>query len=334
MVLTSAYTFKRNEGGNIRKDLPDQAPILSFFTRPIANSHQMIDEINCVKSTTDVYSAYNNEKTRLNFGIFYTVIKSRWSNISLQWNNDKIFNIVGHYAAAKQNFITVTATEIDYEDINKSPNNSSSLSNFTSSNPQSEIINRFYDSLTSDKSLTTSITTKSENDVSSATTFETSYSSTPMQQAASNSTTPTTSTSIQSMPLQNNSFYTSQPQFYQPNSSTFLSHSQFMNHPHPTYFNPMQTSYNQQQSIQPMANDNNAIMIEDVSTQQTKDSSQRKRKKSDISKNKISQSKTIPSRNVRTRSDAKNNQNSQPTGVMNLAVTSLSLQKTQSDEEE
>ena len=75
-------------------------------------------------------------------------------------------------------------------------------------------------------------------------------------------------------------------------------------------------------------------MIEDVSTQQTKDSSQRKRKKSDTSKNRINQSKTIPSRNVRTRSDAKNNQNSQPTGVMNLAVTSLSLQKTQSDEEE
>ena len=96
----------------------------------------------------------------------------------------------------------------------------------------------------------------------------------------------------------------------------------------------MQASYNQQQSIQSIANDNNAIMIEDVPAQQTKDSSQRKRKKSDTSKSRINQSKTIPSRNIRTRSDAKNNQNSQPTGVMNLAVTSLSLQKTQSDEEE
>ena len=42
-----------------------------------------------------------------NFNIFYTIIKNKWSNISSQWNSDKLFNIVSHYAAAKQNFITV-----------------------------------------------------------------------------------------------------------------------------------------------------------------------------------------------------------------------------------
>src|SRR6266536_1492624 len=104
----------------MRKDLPEQAPVMSFFSRPIPNSHQVIDTVNCLKSNIDVYSAYNNEKTRLNFGIFYSVIKNRWSNIATQWNSDKVFNIVGHYAAAKQNFITVNATKIDYEDISKS----------------------------------------------------------------------------------------------------------------------------------------------------------------------------------------------------------------------
>jgi hypothetical protein len=78
LVLTSAYTFKRNEGGNMRKDLPEQAPVMTFFSRPVPNSHQVIDTVNSVKSTVDVYSAYNNEKTRLNFGILYNVIKNRW----------------------------------------------------------------------------------------------------------------------------------------------------------------------------------------------------------------------------------------------------------------
>ena len=87
----------------------------------------MIDTTHCVKSITELYSAYNNEITRLYFGIFYTVIKSRWSTIASQWNNEKLFNIVGHYAAAKQGYITVNATKIDYEDINKSPNTSSDL---------------------------------------------------------------------------------------------------------------------------------------------------------------------------------------------------------------
>ena len=45
--------------GNMHKDLPDQlpdqAPILSFFNLHM-NSHQIIGETNCVKSTTDVYS--------------------------------------------------------------------------------------------------------------------------------------------------------------------------------------------------------------------------------------------------------------------------------------
>ena len=58
----------------MRKDLPEQAPVLSFFSRSIPNSHQVIDTVNCLKSTIDVYNAYNNEKTHLNFGIFYTII--------------------------------------------------------------------------------------------------------------------------------------------------------------------------------------------------------------------------------------------------------------------
>src|SRR5437762_11156171 len=74
----------------MRKDLPEQAPVMSFFSRPIPNSHQVIDTVNCLKSNIDVYSAYNNEKTRLNFGIFYSVIKNRWSNIATQWNSDKV----------------------------------------------------------------------------------------------------------------------------------------------------------------------------------------------------------------------------------------------------
>ena len=90
----------------MRKDLPDQVPIMSFFSQPIPNSHQIFDTVNCLKQTIDIYSAYNNEKTCLNFGIFYNVIKNRWSNIASQWNSDRVFNIVGHYAAAKQNFIT------------------------------------------------------------------------------------------------------------------------------------------------------------------------------------------------------------------------------------
>ena len=140
----------------MQKDLPEQAPVLSFFTWPVLNFHQIIDTTNCVKSITDVYSAYNNEKVCLNFGIFYTIIKSRWSNVASQWTSDKIFNIVGHYAAAKHNFITVIATEIDYEDINKSFNNSS---NSDSLNPQTHVIDRFYSSLTSNQSLITSNTT-------------------------------------------------------------------------------------------------------------------------------------------------------------------------------
>ena len=67
----------------MRKDLPKQAPVMSFFSRPIPNSHQLIDTVNCLKSTIDIYSEYNNEKTRLNFDIFYNIIKNRWSNISI-----------------------------------------------------------------------------------------------------------------------------------------------------------------------------------------------------------------------------------------------------------
>jgi hypothetical protein len=39
------------------------------------------------------------------------IIKNRWSKISSQWNNDKLFTIVKHYAVAKQNYIKVTTTE-------------------------------------------------------------------------------------------------------------------------------------------------------------------------------------------------------------------------------
>ena len=116
------------------------------------------------------------------------VIKSRWSTIASQWNNEKLFNIVGHYAAAKQGYITVNATEIDYEDINKSPNTSSDLSSPTTSNSQTNIINKFYDSLTSDQSLTTQVnnssnTNESKNNKSSVIPPETeSHSLTSMQQ--------------------------------------------------------------------------------------------------------------------------------------------------------
>jgi len=140
----------------MRKDLSEQAPVLSFFSRPIPNSHQVIDTVNCLKSTIDVYNAYNNEKTRLNFGIFYTIIRNRWSNISSKWNSDKLFNIVSHYAAAKQGFIIVNATEIDYEDIRKSSDTASDLSNSTSDS-QYNIINKFYNSLNLDQTSTTSI---------------------------------------------------------------------------------------------------------------------------------------------------------------------------------
>jgi len=159
------------------------------------NSLQIIDTTNCVKSTTDVYSAYNNEKTRLNFGIFYTIIKNRWSNVASQWNSDKIFNVVGHYAAAKKNFITVIATEIDYEDINKPP--STNISNSDSFNPQSDLINRFYSSLDSNnQSLITSSNNtnnvKLENDSTPITPFfETTNPSTSTIPIASTSSTST-----------------------------------------------------------------------------------------------------------------------------------------------
>ena len=94
---------------------PEQAPVMSLYSWPISNSHQIIDAVNSLKSTIDVYSAYNNEKTCLNFGIFYSVIKNRRSNIASQWNNDKVFNIISHYTAVKQIFIVVNATEIDYD---------------------------------------------------------------------------------------------------------------------------------------------------------------------------------------------------------------------------
>src|ERR1044071_3642770 len=99
----------------MRNDLPEQAPVLSFYSRPIPNSHQLIGNMNCLKSTVDVYNSYNNEKTQLNFGIFYTVIKNRWFNISSQMNSNKLFYIMSHFVAVRQNYIIVNATEIDYE---------------------------------------------------------------------------------------------------------------------------------------------------------------------------------------------------------------------------
>ena len=65
----------------MRKDLPEQAPVLSFFSRPIPNSHQVIDTVNCLKSTRDVYNVYNNEKPALTLVFFYIITKNIWSNI-------------------------------------------------------------------------------------------------------------------------------------------------------------------------------------------------------------------------------------------------------------
>jgi hypothetical protein len=59
----------------MREDLPEQAPVMTFFSRPIPNSHQIIDTVNSLKSTLDIYSAYNNKRTRLNFGILYVLSK-------------------------------------------------------------------------------------------------------------------------------------------------------------------------------------------------------------------------------------------------------------------
>ncbi len=47
---------------NMRKDLPEQAPVISFFSRPTPDSHQIIDTVNYLKSTIKIYNAYNIEK--------------------------------------------------------------------------------------------------------------------------------------------------------------------------------------------------------------------------------------------------------------------------------
>ncbi len=244
----------------MRKDLPEQAPVMSFFSRPIPNSHQVIDTVNCLKSNIDVYSAYNNEKTRLNFGIFYSVIKNRWSNIATQWNSDKVFNIVGHYAAAKQNFITVNATEIDYEDISKSSNASSDLSNSTSSDPQSSIVNRFYDSLNTQQSPPTTNTYNINSDqitpenTTTSPSLENSNSSSLPQQIVSSPIVPNT-TSASSIALTPNTtsqpsnlIYGQYPQYYQPTNSTNSPNQNnptLLPYPQLPYFNPMHPMHHQ-----------------------------------------------------------------------------------------
>jgi len=261
----------------MRKDLPEQTPVLSFFSRPIPNSHQVIDDVHCLKSTIDVYNAYNNERTRLNFGIFYSVVKNRWANIASQWNTDKVFNIVGHYAAAKQGYITVNATEIDYEDINK-PSNTSSESGSTFSDSHASVINRFYNSLTLEESSTTSSIHNPESDTSPS--FQpTSHSSTSTQEVTStpiipNITTSTTSSSTTTLPsttstsiapniatspsiasttsttpLQSSNPSYIHPQYYHqfinptnlpdPNNPTLIPY------PHLPYFNPMLSMHSQ-----------------------------------------------------------------------------------------
>jgi len=332
----------------MRKDLPEQAPVLSFFSWPIPNSHQIFDNTNCLKSTLDIYNAYNNEKTRLNFGIFYTIVKNRWSNISSQWNSDKLFNIVGHYVAAKQNFITVNATEIDYEDIKKSSNTTSDLSDSTI-NPQHNIINRFYNSLTSDHTSTTSVNhmiikdnkpsisnmntnqiselpsnnslltelpNNSINNTFSEIASHTSTSETSIQQVNSNSTIPNISSTSLTTP-------TSQSYYF--NNPTFLPHSQS------SYFNPNYTqSSNQFSKMNSNSNiiqmDTHPIVIEDGSSQYTKDLSLKKGKKRNTLKNKSNQLKEKPLKKMKTRSDTKVNEDlkSSTYGVMGLALISLS----------
>jgi hypothetical protein len=223
--------------------------------------------------------------------------------VASQWNSDKIFNVVGHYAAAKQNFITVIATEIDYEDINKPP--STNLSNSDFSNPQSDLINKFYSSLNSNNQplITSSNNTnnvKLENNPTPVTPFETTNLST--------STTPTIPiASTSSIPTQNSLFNISQPQCYQPNPMCSPNSQLITNNPYST-----QTPYN------------NLIVIEDVSAQQ---STQKTKRSYNKSKNKA---KELPLKKVKTRSDTKNNQNLSPTGIMDLAVTNLFSQESQS----
>jgi hypothetical protein len=321
----------------MRKDLPEQAPVLSFFSRPIPNSHQVIDAVNCLKSTIDVYNAYNNEKTRLNFGIFYTIIRNRWSNISSQWNSDKLFNIVGHYAAAKQGFITVNATEIDYEDIRKSSDTASDLSNSTSDS-QYNIINKFYNSLNSDQTSTTSINhniaiKENKPSFTNMNKIQTSElllnntlltgSETSEQQTTSNSITSNISSTSLTVP-------TSQP--YYSNDPTFLSHSQS------SYFNPVytqsSTQFSEMNSNSKISEiETHPIIMEDGSSH-TKDLSQKKGKKRSILKNKLKQSKEKPLKRMKTRSDTKVDKDSEPPtyGIMNLALASLSSQNSNTNE--
>ncbi len=344
----------------MRKDLPEQAPVMSFFSRPIPNSHQVIDTVNCLKSNIDVYSAYNNEKTRLNFGIFYSVIKNRWSNIATQWNSDKVFNIVGHYAAAKQNFITVNATEIDYEDISKSSNASSDLSNSTSSDPQSSIVNRFYDSLNTQQSPPTTNTYNINSDqitpenTTTSPSLENSNSSSLPQQIVSSPIVPNT-TSASSIALTPNTtsqpsnlIYGQYPQYYQPTNSTNSPNQNnptLLPYPQLPYFNPMHPMHHQylpnlqqnspkntsndpnlSQSTSPL-NNVNPIVIEEILTEPAKNPPQ-KRKKRTTSRKKVELTNL---KKVKTRSDSKLNPNSAQ-GVMGLAVTSL-LEDSKTDNE-
>jgi len=347
LVLTSAYTFKRNEGGNMRNDLPEQAPVMTFFSRPIPNSHQVIDSVNSIKSTIDVYSAYNNERTRLNFGILYNVIKNRWANIASHWNADKVFNIVGHFAAAKQNYIIVNATEIDYEDISKSSNTSSNLPNTASSDPQAGIINRFYDSLNLQQSSSTTTTHSANSDqVTSENTTSSpgvSISSLP-QQIISNPITSDSSVSLTPTSQSSNQIYGQYSQYYHPTNSTNLPNSNNSIHlPYP-YFNPTHPMHHQftpnlqqipntsndpdlSQSTPPL-NNNNSIVIEEISPTQAKNPPQKRRKRATPKK----KENPTNSKKVKTRSDTKLNQNSGQ-GVMGLAVTSL-LENSKMDDSE
>jgi hypothetical protein len=342
-VVSSACIFKRNEGRNMRNDLPEQAPVLSFYSRPVPNSHQLIDNMNCLKSTVDVYNSYNNEKTRLNFGIFYTVIKNRWSNISSQWNSDKLFHIMGHFAAARQNYITVNATEIDYEDISKPSNISTDLSNSTSSNPQYNVINRFYDSLTSNQSVPTSVTSNvdsnrsnrnftsplidSPKNLSNNIPFETtSHFSTSVQKIDSDSITPNVTTSSTSLQVPN-PYDNTHSQYYQPIKST---DSTFLPYPQFPYSNPTHnTSSITSQTLQSTSSSTektNTIVIENVSPQQAKNSLSKKRKNSKSLKGKSIEK---PLKKIRTRSDTKINQDS---GIMGLALTALSTNNLETNE--
>ncbi|GBB99405.1 hypothetical protein RclHR1_35070001 [Rhizophagus clarus] len=179
--------------------------------------------------------------------VFYNTRKGLHSKQCQPFNENDIVHMMGKFTfikvddietiavTAKQNFITVNATEIDYEDISKSSSTLSDIFNSTSLDPQAAIINRFYESLNSQQSPPTT-----NSSISDQTTLMISNSSSLPQQIVSNPIPPdTTNTPSPSTTLQ--STYGQFPSYFQPpnssnplnpNNSTILPYSQF------PYYNP------------------------------------------------------------------------------------------------